>query len=245
MDVSTSTSPVSPSLQRRPPTKAETREETIASSDHSPKPSVEGPDSLLREETLFQAWKASLATGTSATNKIVPCIVLVCVVGYGLFVHAQTSESLAQLASWVDIAIGYATTMLGFLVAGFAIFSALNRPQMFGVMARYADDTVPTMNILKGIFLRLLRVFAEYWAFLVTSYILKLLLVKGGIIENLLAHIPGMQSREVVATVLCAGFAMFFAYILLLLQSFIFNVHRFVMLGVVWDIKLEQKNQSK
>ncbi len=212
-------------FNRRPPT------------PQPPLKPYDGPlDDLLDEENLYRAWSASRRTGTDNINKWVPVAIAVIVFALLVFVKPSNSLLVNQWENWLGIMSGFMVTMLGFLVSGFAIFSSMNRPSMFAVMAKVADRDAPQFSYLKGIFLRLLRVFAEYWFVMVAVLLLQMLTKRDAPLFVIVDLIHNTNTKNTLLIVVSSLSVWVFVYTLMLLQSFIFNIYQFVMACVVCDV---------
>lgn len=196
-----------------------------------------GPlDHLLDEENLFQAWRASRRTGTDETNKWVPFGITTAVFVLLMLAKPTNAVLVAQWENWLSIMSGFTVTMLGFLVSRFAIFSSMNRPNLFAVMAKVADRDAPEFSYLKGIFLRLLRVFAEYWFIIVAILLLQMLTKRDAPLFMIVDQIRNSNTKNLLLIVAASASIWVFVYALMLLQSFIFNIYQFVMTCVVCDV---------
>ncbi len=204
---------------------------------------------LLKEKTLFQVWRASRcippSTATICWTAGAATLLLLSAKLLGL----APTQMATQTRSLAELGLSFSTTVLGFLIAGFTIFASLGKAEMFRRMAETPHENydITGFSFLKDSFLRLLRVFFEYWMFTLLCLGVKLFAYSDGPLSRSIAMLPS-SAGNAKAFICIAGYTIMgasFVYVLMILQSFIFNIHHVVMIGVTWDIKVQQQEEER
>ncbi len=117
---------------------------------------------LFAEKSLLHVYRNS---GSYSENRFDLCmriatLAILCAASLILIISTPDLFPVAvkSITSWLSLGFTYATTILGFLVAGFTIFSTMTRTEVFIALARKKHDTLGVSQ-LKFIFFSFLRVF--------------------------------------------------------------------------------------
>ena len=117
---------------------------------------------LFAEKSLLHVYRNS---GSYSENRFdlsirVATLVILCATSLVLLISKPDLFPVAvkSITGWLSLGFTYATTILGFLVAGFTIFSTMTRTEVFIALARKKHDTLGVSQ-LKFIFFSFLRVF--------------------------------------------------------------------------------------
>lgn len=190
-------------------------------------------DDLLREKSLWGvyrlSWELRFPWGCFVPSASL-AILLFC---YSVFVAEDTVNFSQQAKQVVDFGFGYASSILGFLIAGFTVFVTLTNPRLFVKMSAIKREG-SRLSWLKETFAIFMHVFVHYSSFLIASILVKLLTLPGGIIPHLVltyASDPVAWKRLISVTAL-AFFSGWLFYISLLLGRFIFNTYHACMLSI-------------
>lgn len=196
-------------------------------------------DALFAEKTLFQAYrKARKVASTRFNFGVAVCVFVVlavsmavraCLVGEPLpYVSAiLTSRTIATLG------FSYATSILGFLIAGFAIFASITKPDIFILLAKLPHRTAGITR-LHFIFFSFLFVFVHYICFLMACLFVLVALGSGGPFADLLKLVATWQPLAIsyAGGALVAVGAGWFVFLLMLLKSFIWNIYQAILLTI-------------
>jgi hypothetical protein len=149
---------------------------------------------------------------------------------------APASVTYKILQAWGALALGLASSILGFLIAGFSIFAAMTKKELFWELAEI--ETAPRkISDFKFIFFNFLFVFAHYLFYLMLSVALAFLFVKGSPVW--LAAIEIQSGTNISVDLLCAYVGVLFGcyslYILLLLRSFIWSMYQSLLIAIFAD----------
>lgn len=133
-----------------------------------------------------------------------------------------------------EIGFALTTAILGFLIAGFSIFSTITKPEIFAALAKL-DHKNSGSSRLQFIFFNFLLVFIHYLAFLAVSIAIKLLLPFSVEVAKFIeAHVetPGISLWWVAGTIVSSILA-WLVFLIMLLKSFIWNIYQAVLVVIV------------
>jgi hypothetical protein len=196
-------------------------------------------DALFTDKTLFQVyWKARKVASSRFNFYVAVCVFLVFVVSMGarawLFGEPlpYTSAILTSRAI-ATLGFSYATSILGFLIAGFAIFASITKPEIFILLAQLPHRTAGITR-LHFIFYSFLFVFVHYICFVIACLFVLVALGPGGPFSDLLRQLAAWQPLIVSygGGALVAAGAGWFVFLLMLLKSFIWNIYQAILLTI-------------
>jgi hypothetical protein len=203
--------------------------------------------SLFAEKSLWQIYSKSGGFYKNRFNRIAVLCVFIILAAFSVFRLRSTSgyDFLRDtFFLWSGAGLTYSSTILGFLVAGFAVLFTVLRPQTAYLMTKLTRKG-ETMNELKLVFVTFVEVFVQYTAFVFWCVLYTVAGQKFGPIETA-GDILGHQWPEAPVLVSYMAFVVWgtwFALIVLKLKSFIFNLYQSLMLGLadaVDDLLAEQ-----
>jgi hypothetical protein len=201
------------------------------------------PSDLTQESNLWNIYWLSLKLPVSWFNLISTWILLGTLVVHMLLSEKTTSIMAEEVRSLVDTGFNFASSILGFLIAGFTIFATLNKPDLFMTMAKIKEDKTG-LSYLKYNFFTFMKVFIHYVSFITICLLIKLLASPSGTlsvsIDFLSIYIDLLKPAAIKHTIVVIGFALlgaWFFYLIMLLKSFIFNVYHIVMTSVRWEFE--------
>lgn len=210
-------------------------------------------DKVTAEKSLFEVYRKARKIGSTRSNFIVAAVIFV---GFfaiaiadfylclGIFPINALAKLIGQLA---DIGFVLTTAILGFLIAGFSIFSSITRPEIFAALAKL-DHRGSGLSRLQFIFFNFLLVFVHYLAFLAASITVKLGAPFAAALASAVEtywHLPNSAfwwGIVVVSALLLA----WLVFLIMLLKSFIWNIYQAVLVVIVTGdliVQLE-KDQS-
>lgn len=146
--------------------------------------------------------------------------------------------------SIAELGMSFGPTVLGFLIAGFTIFSTLSKPELFRRMYdRQHEES--GLSFLKVNFFTFAEVFVVFAAFTVACLLIKIF---AGERAFLVLLVRASQQHPVLGYSVDktwwanGGYVVFCTvalYSLLSLKSFIFNTYHTVMTSIVWSFNSE------
>jgi hypothetical protein len=203
-------------------------------------PIVPWKDELFQERSLWDIWRRSPSLSSSRFNTQV---VAVCFMVF--FISAVVSWSkwdgnsktlLASLEAWSSMGFIFASTLLGFLVAGFAIFATISKPALFVDLAQF-NYPGSRLTALKYIFFSFVNIFVHYMSFLILAVTVRVLFWNewpGSIWGKVLAE-DAPEVFVAVAHVFLVLLATWLIILLIKLKSFIWNVYQAVLLSIAHE----------
>jgi len=150
---------------------------------------------------------------------------------------APDTAPLSELVRSIsDMGMNISVTILGFLIAGFAIFATVTKPELFVDMAKKRHKK-SGLSWLKYNLFGFVRVFFHYLIFLGLCILVKVFGTRGGPVSLLLAGPKDETERRVIAGIALALLSGYLVYVLLLLKTFIYDVYHVTVTNIrfVWD----------
>lgn len=183
----------------------------------------------LKSPSVFRnPFNCAVLIATAALLAIFACIHFLSGPGYALRLN------FAELfASWASAGISFAGTILGFLIAGFAVLFTVLRPQTLANLQQITRDGHDVCE-LKLLFFVFVDVFVHYVSFLFWCMVMVVFGAKNGPADwagRLAgAWIPAVP--EIVAHAVFAAWGTWFILLVLKLKSFIYNLYQTLLLGM-------------
>lgn len=205
---------------------------------------------LLEEKSLWQIYRKCITRlPASRFNWGTTSLVMIVLIGDSVYFPMHYAARLENLRSLVELGLGFGTTILGFLIAGFTIFATLSKPELFRRMYDTRHDS-SGLNYLKVNFFAFVEIFVVYILFLVICLLTKLLCGGGGLVASIVhfteSHpVMGYSLSKawlINISFVCIGGLSY--YSLMALKSFVFNTYHAVMTSVVWSFSGQDQESS-
>lgn len=193
-------------------------------------------EELLREKSLRDVYHSARAIPVSKFNQCVSVAVFAILLLYTF----NTPEPAAALAEKVrniaDYGFSFATSILSFLIAGFTIYLAMTKSDLLVFLAETRNEKTSLPEIKHVAFL-FMRVMAYFVFFCLACVSIKLLGSPNGPVSLLFSVLMTESANAKLWTVriLFAVLGAGLVHMLMLLQSFIFNIYHSAMVAVVWE----------
>lgn len=144
-----------------------------------------------------------------------------------------------------EVGLTVTTQLLGFLIAGFAIFASITKPEIFIILANL-PHTKGDITRLQFIFFNFLFVFIHFILFLAVSIFVKTALPSNGPLSGLLQWLVGTHpvALSVLAGLLMCALSAWLVFILMLLKSFIWNMYQSILLAIAAEAELRENKQQ-
>jgi hypothetical protein len=141
-----------------------------------------------------------------------------------------------------EVGLTVTTQLLGFLIAGFAIFASITKPEIF-IMLANLPHTKGDITRLQFIFFNFLFVFIHFILFLAVSVFVKTVLPSNGPLSGLLQWLATTHPTilSVFAGLLMCILSAWLVFILMLLKSFIWNMYQSILLAIAAEAELREK----
>jgi hypothetical protein len=206
---------------------------------------------LLLEKSLWDIYKECLRRlPPSEFNLKLTIVVCFALISDCAYFPEKYLDRLVLVRSLAELGLGFGSTILGFLIAGFTIFATLSKPEMF-LRMHETEHPRAKISYFKVNFFAFVEVFVIYIVFLIACLLLKLFGEKGGLLSSLVqqSRLNPWQGYIIsdtwavnIAFVLLAGLAF---YSLLALKSFVYNTYHTVVTAIVWSFNPPKAARQK
>ena len=192
------------------------------------------PKELTQEKNLWDIYKESRKIPHSSFNRNTTVLVLILVILESFFTSQPISETTNFVRELSQMGLAITLSTLGFLLAGYTIFSTVTNPRLSLQMAGI-DHKESGLSYIKHNNFIFLRVFIYYLAFAIFCLFIVLMGHHGGLVPLIVSLAPNPEIVKILL-VKTAYVLMFTGYYFLLMQlkSFIFNIYHSVMTSLRW-----------
>jgi hypothetical protein len=209
------------------------------------------PEELIAEKDLWDIYCKSrkLPNGRFSKKIAKPfTLFLFILLAIYAFLSPQTTQEMAdRVREWADFGFTFSIGILGFLITGFTIFATVSKPSMFITMAKVKHPNCE-LSYLKYNFFTMMNVFIIYLGFTFVCLLIKFLAPSSGFISILLSRLfsdPYSEYLEVSKRILSGSgiviVGTWIFYLLVILQSFVFNIYSMIMTAIRWEIEFENQ----
>lgn len=200
---------------------------------------------LTKEKSLAAVWRAAWVI---PSRKSWMAVAGACAIAAGLadpLVDVPSVIAREKLRSLVELGINTTSAVLGFLIAGFTVYSTMTRAEIFKQMA-FVRHEQTGLSYLKYNMFSFVKFFVAYCTFFIWCIALRALVVPDGPILALVTMngLPQVGSITTFVSVLTGISVGGMVYVSLLMPSFIFNIYHSVMTTVRWDIEDDDESTS-
>lgn len=193
-------------------------------------------EELLKEKSLREVFWAARRLPVSRFNQACTMITILLLGAHGWLTAENVSVIAQRVRELADYGFSFATSILSFLIAGFTIYVSITKTELLLFMSaeRHEESGMPWIKHSTFIFLRTMAV---YVAFCVLCVGIKLFCGPGGAFSLLLNSISNdpVTSKLLIAKIGFVALGAGLVHVLLLLQSFIFNIYHTAMLSICWE----------
>ncbi len=199
-------------------------------------------DDVLKEKTLWQIFRASQSIPDSPFNWVAGLCTFAIFFIYSIL-EKDTLRIHAVLMQIAELGVSASVSILGFLIAGFTIFSTLAKPELVVLMARTKHSC--GLSYLKYNHFTFVRAFIYYLAFLGFALVVQIFGTIGGPFSAFTRLLPDPEDLLYWGNraMLTLG-AAFFTFVILQLKSFVFNVYHVVMTGVRFELEADNSDEK-
>ena len=203
------------------------------------------PADLTKERSLWQIWLQIRRIPESKFNQRSTGIVFLLLLAYAAATPESTSVLADRTRGLCDFGFNFAGSVLGFLIAGFTIFATMSRPGLFLEMAKRRNKKT-RLSYLKTHFFNFMKTFCVFFFFVCVCLLVKIFAAPGGAASVLLSHMATASElikRYLAKTGIVSISTMFF-YLVILLQSFIYNVYSAIMTSLRWEAEFASEDEA-
>lgn len=206
------------------------------------------PNELTKELNLYDIYKLSRKLPGNFYNQLFTVTIFIFLLVYVLVSPKSVHDLAQEVRSLSELGFSFTTTILGFLISGFTIFATFSKSNLFIKMAKvsYNDSG---LSYLKYNFFNLIYVFILYVGFAILCLLIKLLASPSGALSTGLNFIYADSvylnpAKRLLVIVGVVGVGTWFFHLLVILQSFIFNIYHLVMTSIRWEIEEEARQEK-
>lgn len=201
----------------------------------------------MEENSLLQLYLLSYKFPQSKFNCKSTCIIFILSALY-LYTTWDKKNSFEIFSSTLDFGASIVPSILGFLIAGFTVFVTITKPGVFSLMAKKEFENTG-QSYLKHNLSAFILAFVHYLSYLSMVFIIKVFVIKNPIFSTALSLLKNecIDLKKFIIIIFTATLISWTWYLIMLLKSFIYNVHQIVVTSVRWELDNESTsdNQSK
>ncbi len=203
---------------------------------------------ITAEKNLWQILKISFLLPKRIFNIASTVSFLIVVLIYALLSQDSTQGSRDQLLTLAERGFSFSVGILGFLVAGVAVFTAANDASLFTHLARIKHRK-SGVSYLKYNLIALMYVFIAYISLAFACFIIQILADIGDVFERIMIFFfdafliseINVDSIFYFTNKVCYAFlSTLFFYCLLLLKTFIYDLYALIMVNIRWNFEKEE-----
>jgi hypothetical protein len=190
---------------------------------------------LTREKSLFSIYLLARRIRPSRLTLYVSFAAAGLLAVNAFWLPTPSHILLQDSRRWAELGLNFATTTLGFLVAGYTIFATLADPKMMLSMMDHIDKEtgLPT---LKANHIKFMKVMIDFIVCIVLYIFVILYCQSSGLFSNLVDSIHFLRDAKSVLTRFgYVGIGASLVYLVMILQSYVFNVYAVVMNMLRWE----------
>jgi hypothetical protein len=206
---------------------------------------------LLSEKSLWQIYRQCVRKlPPSRFNVLATAAMFFFLILDVAYFPEEFANRIKLTRSLAEMGMGFGPTVLGFLIAGFTIFSTLSKPELFRRLYDRQHEA-SGLSFLKVNFFTFAEVFVVFAAFTVACLLIKIF---AGERSFLVSLINVSQQHPVLGYSIDkvwlanGGYVVFSTvalYSLLALKSFIFNTYHTVMTSIVWSFNADNDKSEQ
>ena len=205
--------------------------------NHEPS-NEENFEDLFVDKNLLNVFKEEPIILANRFNAITTAIVCASLIAFSIFRfehrdHIAPPSFVATFALWASLGWTLSATLLGFLIAGFALLCTVLRPSAVIALHQYTIGQ-GKKNLLRNLFVSFVGLFISYLALLIFSVGMVIVTSPNGPsleIREFFLRL-GAQGPTIVGYIVLVGWGTWFVIVALKLKSFIYNLYQSLMIGM-------------
>lgn len=201
-------------------------------------------EELLAEKNLRAVFWAARSLPVSRFNQGATALAILLLGIYAWLTPEDGHAFAEKVRVLADYGFGFATSILSFLIAGFTIYVTITKTELLLFLSaqRHEQSGLPWIKQSTFLFLRVMTI---YVVFCLLCVGVKLFGGQDGALSLLLdwGLSDPQASKQWIAKIGFVAVGAGLVHILLLLQSFIFNIYHMAMLSICWE--REQASAAK
>ncbi len=151
----------------------------------------------------------------------------------GVWTPLDLKAIVVGIRTVTTLGVAFATSILGFLVSGFALFFAITRSDVLVLLAGVPHEK-SAISRLQFILYSFMYVFLHYLLYLGVTLALSVTLSPGSVLNGTASFVRDQAPCEfrLAATVIFGASAAWLMFVLLLLKTFIWNLFQTVLIAI-------------
>jgi hypothetical protein len=208
------------------------------------------PDELTRERHLYDLYRVAERDRPSRYTRLAKFGMFAALVAYAvgsIWMPDGSQSAVKMVRDWADAGLGFASQIVGFLLAGFTIFATMNAKEFTLALARKREPKTGE-SYLKYIYLAFIRVFTIYLVLIALCVAVKVLGSAQGPVSALLGVLPTMAkcvARGAIARTAFVALGSALWFVVVDLFAFVFDIYHTVMAGVRWEYEAQLAREKK
>jgi len=208
---------------------------------------------IFEQKSLWEVYNLSRTTlPKPRINRIIFWSSAIIFIGFFLWgiydggKHYGSEDAVKFLRFSAGQGLSLSIGILGFLIAGFAIFASVTRAELFITLANI-NYKQTNINRLQFVFFNFINVFTVYIGLLVFSLLLSVGLVDGSPFALLGGLLEAIYPRAVypVLLLMIGVLGLWIISALLKLKSFIWNLYQTVLVSIATEAELQERSKQK
>lgn len=195
-------------------------------------------DDLFIDKNLFAVFRATPTIFANTFNAATTFLVAALLTIFSVFrfehrYDIPAPDFVATFALWANVGWTLSATLLGFLIAGFALLCTVLRPSAVIALHRY-QESGEKVNRLRGLFISFVDLFITFLCLLMFSVGMVIVTSPGGPsieLKKLFLHL-GSQGPSIIGYVVLTLWGTWYGISALKLKSFIYNLYQGLMIGM-------------
>jgi hypothetical protein len=205
--------------------------------------SEENFDDLFVDRNLLAVFRTAPTVFSNKFNGTVSVLTFVAITAFSVFRFWHRAEMpgpgvVSTFSSWGTMGWAISSTLLGFLVAGFALLCTVLRPSAVVALHRYYSEG-DDQNALRNLFVFFVDIFISYLLLLVFSLAMVVITSSNGPyieVREVMLRVVGANGPSISGYVLYCFWSTWFVVLVLKLKSFVYNLYQALMIGMTESV---------
>jgi hypothetical protein len=155
---------------------------------------------------------------------------------FNFFGLSSLESEFAELTKFSNDFVNRGISILGFILAGYAIFSSVTDKNLQEALAK-KNEPKSGINYLKHTHALFVKILIELIILILIVFSLQVVF-DIEILRSLVQYdyLNDLQMTKVIATIKAVVYSLF-VYVLLLCKSFVYNVYHIIMISIRWSLE--------
>lgn len=167
---------------------------------------------------------------------------LFCLIVSSVLYSVQPYRLSAPLAAglavqWSSVGISLSSSILGFIIAGFSIFSTMTDRKLFHILAKIKKEG-RGISEFKFVFYNFLYVFWHYLFYLLLCILVLVLASKGAPVWRLAKEFYPNKIIDFLSVIFCSALAIYTIHVVFVLKNFIWNLYQSILFAIFHDAEV-------